>query len=112
MRSQHPRREKGPGPPREIRPTYRGNDPRETPLGGYHSSVHLATDYIHPTPRGSMCRVRIYLPEDERDAPVVIYSELPTNESSSTTYAGSTSRSGALGRLPRRSTRPKAPSSR
>jgi hypothetical protein len=34
--------------------------------------VHLANDYIHPTPRGGRCRIRIYLPEDERDAPVVI----------------------------------------
>jgi hypothetical protein len=29
--------------------------------------------------------VRIYLPEDERDAPVVICSELPTNEGASVT---------------------------
>jgi hypothetical protein len=49
--------------------------------------MHLATDYIHPTPRGGRCRVRVYLPEDERDAPVVICSELPTNEGSSITYA-------------------------
>jgi hypothetical protein len=31
--------------------------------------------------------VRLWLPEDERDAPVVICSELPTNEGSSITYA-------------------------
>jgi hypothetical protein len=49
--------------------------------------VHLATDYIHPTPRGGRCHVRVYLPEDERDSPVVVYSELPTNEGSSITYA-------------------------
>jgi hypothetical protein len=49
--------------------------------------VPLATDYIHPTPRGGRCRVRVWLPEDERDAPVVICSELPTNEGASTTYA-------------------------
>ena len=48
--------------------------------GEYHSIVHLAADYIHPTPRGGMCRIRIYLPEDERDALVVICSELPNNE--------------------------------
>src|SRR5215213_3047789 len=64
-----------------------GNDLRETPLGGYHSSVRLATDYIHPTPRGGRCRVRVYLPKEELDAPVVICSELPTNEGSSITYA-------------------------
>ena len=37
------------------------------------------------TPRGGRCRVRIYLPEDERDAPVVICSELPANEGASVT---------------------------
>jgi len=31
--------------------------------------------------------VRVYLPEDERDAPVVICSELPTNDGASITYA-------------------------
>jgi hypothetical protein len=30
--------------------------------------THIASEYIHPTPRGSKCRVRIYLPEEERDA--------------------------------------------
>ncbi len=49
--------------------------------------MHLAVDYIHPTPRDGMCRVRIYLPEDKRDAPVVICSELPSNEGSSVTYS-------------------------
>jgi hypothetical protein len=49
--------------------------------------MHLAVDYIHPTPRDGLCRVRIYLPEDERDAPVVICSELPNNEGSSVTYS-------------------------
>jgi hypothetical protein len=31
--------------------------------------------------------VRLYLPEDEQDAPVVICSELPSNEGSSVTYS-------------------------
>jgi hypothetical protein len=31
--------------------------------------------------------VRVYLPEDEQDAPVVICSELPNNEGSSVTYS-------------------------
>jgi hypothetical protein len=48
--------------------------------------MHLASDYIHPTPRGGQCRIRIYLPE-EHDALVVICSELPSNESSSVTYS-------------------------
>jgi hypothetical protein len=59
-----------------------------TVLGGPPSIiflVHLASDYIHPTPRGGRCR--IHLPEDERDAPVVICSELPNNEGSSVTYS-------------------------
>jgi hypothetical protein len=34
-----------------------------------------------------MCRIRIYLSEDEREAPVVICSELPSNEGSSVTYS-------------------------
>jgi hypothetical protein len=49
--------------------------------------VHLASDYIHPTPRGGRCRVRLYLSQDEQDAPVVICSELPSNEGSSITYS-------------------------
>jgi hypothetical protein len=50
--------------------------------------MHLASAYIHPTPRGGKCRIRVYLPEkDERDAPVVICSELPNNEGSSVTYS-------------------------
>jgi hypothetical protein len=48
--------------------------------------MHLASDYIHPTPRGGRCRVRIFLPE-EQDAPVVICSELPNNAGTSVTYA-------------------------
>jgi hypothetical protein len=49
--------------------------------------MHLASDYIHPTPRDGRCRVRVYLPDEERDAPVVICSELPSNEYSSVTYS-------------------------
>jgi hypothetical protein len=49
--------------------------------------VHLANDYIHPTPRGGRCSVRIFLPEEERDAPVVICSELPSNGGASVAYA-------------------------
>ncbi len=53
----------------------------------YHFPWHLASDYIHPTPRGGRCRIRVYLPKEERDAPVVICSELPNNEGSSVTYS-------------------------
>jgi hypothetical protein len=49
--------------------------------------VRLVSDYIHPTPRHGRCRIRIYLPEEERDVPVVICSELPSNEGSSVTYS-------------------------
>ena len=43
--------------------------------------MRLASDYIHPYKdaggRSSHCRVRIYLPDDVRDAPVVGCLELP-----------------------------------
>jgi len=49
--------------------------------------VHLASDYIHPYKgaggRPAQCRVRIYLPNDLRDMPVVICSELPNNSGGS-----------------------------
>ena len=45
--------------------------------------MHLASDYIHPykdaAGRRARCRVRVYLPDDTRDSPVVICSELPNN---------------------------------
>jgi hypothetical protein len=53
------------------------------------TSMHLARDYIHPYKdageRPARCRVRIYLPDDEHDAPVVICSELPSNSGASVT---------------------------
>ena len=53
--------------------------------------MHLAHDYIHPYrgPGGehSMCRVRIYFPEEKHAAPVVIYSEMSTNRGTSITNA-------------------------
>jgi hypothetical protein len=54
---------------------------------GYHCAVHLATDYVHPTPGGGRCRVRLYLPEEDLDAPVVLCSELPNNPGLSVTQA-------------------------
>ena len=51
--------------------------------------MHLAGDYIHPYKDAggcqARCRVRIYLPDDMRDAPVVICSELPNNPGGSIT---------------------------
>jgi hypothetical protein len=45
--------------------------------------MHLARGYIHPYKdaggRRARCRVRVYLSEDMRAAPVVISSELPNN---------------------------------
>jgi hypothetical protein len=49
--------------------------------------MHLAADYFHPTPRGGRCRVRIFLPEEDRDAPVVVCSEIPGNQGESITNA-------------------------
>jgi hypothetical protein len=40
-----------------------------TDLQPLREPMHLASDYIHPTPRGGRCRLRIYLPEDEQDVP-------------------------------------------
>ena len=34
-----------------------------------------------------MCRIRVYLPREEQDAPVVVCSELPTNDGASIIYA-------------------------
>lgn len=50
--------------------------------------MHLAHDYIHPTPGDGRCRVRLYLPDDpERDTSVVICTELPENPGKSITNA-------------------------
>ena len=49
--------------------------------------MDLATDYIHPTPHGGRCRVRVYLPHEEGDAPVVVCSELPDNRGMNVTNA-------------------------
>jgi hypothetical protein len=49
--------------------------------------MHLAADYIHPTPRGGRCRIRVFLPNEERDAAVVICTELPNNPGQSVTNA-------------------------
>lgn len=45
--------------------------------------MRLVVDYVHPFESvsgiRSRCRVRLYLPEQEQDAPVVVCSELPEN---------------------------------
>ena len=51
--------------------------------------MHLARDYMHPYKDAgghpAHCRIRIYLPEDMRDTPVVVCSELPNNPGGSIT---------------------------
>jgi hypothetical protein len=62
--------------------------------------MHLASDYIHPYKdvggRPAHCRVRIYLPEDMHDVPVVICSELPNNSGGSITNSAETIAAGVI----------------
>jgi hypothetical protein len=62
--------------------------------------VHLASDYIHPYKDAgghpAHCRVRIYLPEDMRDTPVVICSELPNNPGGSITNSAEVIAAGVI----------------
>jgi hypothetical protein len=62
--------------------------------------MHLASDYIHSYKdaggRPAHCRVRIYLPDDVRDAPVVICSEVPNNSGGSITNSAETIAAGVI----------------
>jgi hypothetical protein len=62
--------------------------------------VHLASDYIHPYKdtggRLAHCRVQIYLPDDTRDTPVVICSELPNNPGGSITNSAEAIAAGVI----------------
>jgi hypothetical protein len=62
--------------------------------------MHLASDDIHPYKdaggRPSHCRVRIYLPEDMHDVPVVICSELPNNLGGSITNSAEAIAAGVI----------------
>jgi hypothetical protein len=62
--------------------------------------MHLASDYIHPYNdaggRSSHCRVRIYLPDDVLDAPVVVCSELPNNPGGSITKSAEVIAAGVI----------------
>jgi hypothetical protein len=62
--------------------------------------VHLASDYIHPYKdaggRPAHCRIQIYLPDDTRDAPVVICSELPNNPGGSITNSAGAIAAGVI----------------
>jgi hypothetical protein len=50
--------------------------------------MYLASDYTHPTPRGSRCRVRIYLPKVGLDyelrVMLVYYARLRSTRATST----------------------------
>src|SRR5215211_953617 len=62
--------------------------------------MHLASDYIHPYKdaggRHARCRIRIYLPNDVLDAPVVICSELPNNPGGSITNSAEVIAAGVI----------------
>jgi hypothetical protein len=62
--------------------------------------MHLAGDYIHPYKDAgggsTSCCVRIYLPDDMRDASVVICSELPNNPGGSITNSAETIAAGVI----------------
>jgi hypothetical protein len=62
--------------------------------------MHLASDYIHPYKdaggRPSHCRVRIYLPDNVFDAPVVVCSELPNNPGGSITNSAEVIAAGVI----------------
>ena len=62
--------------------------------------MHLAGDYIHlyndAGGHPAHCRVRIYLPDDMRDAPVVICSELPNNPGGSITNSAEVIAAGVI----------------
>ena len=62
--------------------------------------MHLASHYIHPYRgaggRPARCRVRIYLPEDVRDSPVVVCSELLNNPGGSITNSAEVIAAGVI----------------
>ena len=62
--------------------------------------MHLAGDHIHPYKdaggRPARCRIRIYLPDDVRDAPVVVCSEVPNNPGGSITNSAETIAAGVI----------------
>ena len=62
--------------------------------------MHLASDYIHPYKsagaRRAQCRIRIYLSDDMRAAPVVVCSELPNNPGSSITNSAQVIAAGVI----------------
>jgi hypothetical protein len=64
------------------------------------TSMYLTSDYIHPYKdaggRPARCRVRIYLPDDDPDAPVVVCSELLINLEGSITNSAEVIAAGVI----------------
>jgi hypothetical protein len=62
--------------------------------------MYLTSDHIHPYNdaggRAAHCRVRIYLPDDICDAPVIVCSELPNNPGGSITNSAETIAAGVI----------------
>jgi hypothetical protein len=62
--------------------------------------MYLASDYIHPYKdtggQRAGCRIRIYLPDDVLDAPVVVCSELPNNPGGSITNSAEVIAAGVI----------------
>jgi hypothetical protein len=62
--------------------------------------VHLASDYIHPYKDAggspARCRVRIYLPDDVLDTPMIVCSELPNNPGGSITNSADVIAAGVI----------------
>jgi hypothetical protein len=62
--------------------------------------MQLAGDYIHPYKdagrRPAHCRVRLYLPDDVHDSPVVNCSELPNNPGGSVTNSAEVIAAGGI----------------
>jgi hypothetical protein len=63
-------------------------------------TMHLASDYIHPYKDAgggrARCRVRIYLPDDMRDSPVVVCSAVPNNPGGSITNSAEAIAAGVI----------------
>ena len=64
------------------------------------TSMYLASDHIRPYKDAggspARCRVRIYLPDDVLDAPVVVCSELPNNPGGSIAHSAEVIAAGVI----------------
>ena len=67
----------------------------------WHNDTDVPSQRLHPSlqerrGRRARCRVRIYLPDDVLDAPVVICSELPNNPGGSVTNSAEVIAAGVI----------------